>query len=108
MGTAGAHVQSVGSAQQGLAALASEQPDVVFCDIAMPGSDGFDVIRAVRALEPGQGGRVPMVALTAYADRDNVRRCLDAGFDAHLAKPADIADLARLITELAGRRTQES
>ena len=108
LGTAGARVRSVGSAQQGLAALASDQPEIVFCDIAMPGSDGFDVIRAVRALEPGQGGRVPMVALTAYADSDHVRRCLDAGFDAHLAKPVDIADLARLITELAGRRTQES
>jgi two-component system CheB/CheR fusion protein len=108
LGAAGAQVQSVGSTQQGLAALASDRPDVVLCDIAMPGSDGFNVIRTVRALEPGQGGRVPIVALTAYADSDSVRRCLDAGFDAHLAKPVDIADLARLITDLAERRTQES
>ncbi len=108
LGAAGAQVQSVGSAQQGLAALANDRPDVVLCDIAMPESDGFRVIRMVRALEPGQGGRVPMVALTAYADERTVRRCLDAGFDAHLAKPVDIADLARLIAKLAGRRTRES
>ena len=104
LGAAGAQVQWVGSAEQGLTAVASDQPDVVLCDIAMPGSDGFSAIRAVRALERDHGSRVPIVALTAYADSDNVRRYLDAGFDAHLAKPVDIADLAPLIATLAGRR----
>ena len=104
----GARVHSARSAAEGLAALVRDPPDVVLCDLAMPGEDGFSVIRKVRALDPRQGGRVPMVALTAYAESDNVRRCLDAGFDAHLAKPVDIADLTRLITELAGRRTEES
>jgi CheY-like chemotaxis protein len=92
------------SAAEGLAALASDHPDVVLCDLAMPGEDGFSVIRKVRALGPDQGRTVPVVALTAYAERETVRRCLDAGFDAHLAKPMDVPVLARLIVELAGRQ----
>jgi CheY-like chemotaxis protein len=99
----GAQVHSAENAQQGLAALVSYLPDVVLCDIAMPDEDGFSLIRKVRALEPRQGGRVPMVAVTAYAERENIQRCLDAGFDAHLAKPMDVVDLAHLIGELAGR-----
>jgi CheY-like chemotaxis protein len=50
---------------------------------------------------------VPVVALTAYADSETVRQCLAAGFDAHLPKPMDAADLARLIVELAGRRADQ-
>jgi CheY-like chemotaxis protein len=69
----------------------------------MPGDDGFSVIRKIRALESDHGGKVPVVALTAYADRETIQRCLDAGFDAHLAKPMDVVDLARLIRELGGR-----
>lgn len=100
----GAQVQSAENAQQGLAALARYQPDVVLCDIAMPGEDGFSLIRKVRALERRQSGKVPMVAVTAYAERENIQRCLDAGFDAHLAKPMDVVDLAGLIAELGRRR----
>jgi CheY-like chemotaxis protein/anti-sigma regulatory factor (Ser/Thr protein kinase) len=99
----GARVHSSGNAAEGLAALASDHPDVVLCDLAMPGEDGFSVIGKVRALGPDHGGTVPVVALTAYADRETVRKCLDAGFDAHLPKPMDVPDLARLIVELAGR-----
>jgi CheY-like chemotaxis protein/anti-sigma regulatory factor (Ser/Thr protein kinase) len=99
----GAQVQSAESAQEGLAALAAYRPDIVLCDLSMPGEDGFSVIRKVRALDSDQGGKVPVVALTAYGDRESIQRCLDAGFDAHLAKPMDVADLARLIRELVGR-----
>jgi PAS domain S-box-containing protein len=104
----GARVHSAGGAADGLAAFAGDQPDVVLCDLAMPGEDGFSVIRKIRALAPDQGGRVPVVALTAYAEAETVRKCLDAGFDAHLSKPTDAADLARLIVELAGRPHPES
>jgi CheY-like chemotaxis protein len=100
----GAQVHSAESASDGLVALAGYHPDIVLCDLSMPGEDGFSVIRKVRALEPNQGGKVPVVALTAYADREHVQQCLDAGFDAHLAKPMDVADLARLIVALAGGR----
>jgi len=99
----GAQVHSAESAQEALAALASYQPDVVLCDLSMPGEDGFSVIRKIRALESDHDGKVPVVALTAYADRESIQRCLDAGFDAHLAKPMDVVDLARLIRELVGR-----
>jgi CheY-like chemotaxis protein len=103
----GAQVQSAASAAEGLAAVASFKPDVVLCDIAMPGEDGLSLIRKVRALEPAQGGKVPAVALTAYAEGETVLLCLTAGFDAHIAKPTDIADLTRLIEELTGRRKRE-
>jgi CheY-like chemotaxis protein len=99
----GAQVQTAESAQKGLTALTGDHTDVVLCDLGMPGEDGFSMIRQVRALEPGHGGNMPVVALTAYADRANIQRCLEAGFNAHLAKPMDAMDLARLIAGLVGR-----
>jgi CheY-like chemotaxis protein len=69
----------------------------------MPVMDGLSLIRKVRALKPGQGGKVPAVALTAFAGVENVRKALEAGFDAHLAKPADARDLSLLIAQLARR-----
>jgi CheY-like chemotaxis protein len=104
----GAQVQSAGNAREGLAILASDRPDIVLCDLSMPGEDGFDVIREARALDPGEGGTVPIVALTAYAEGETVRRCIDAGFAAHMAKPMDAVDLARLITRLVERPTPAS
>ena len=61
----------------------------------MPGEDGFSFIRKVRALKPEQGGKTPAVAVTAYAEAESTRKSFDAGFDAHLAKPADETDLCR-------------
>jgi CheY-like chemotaxis protein len=99
----GVKVQAVPSAAKGLAALARFKPDVVLCDIAMPGEDGFSFIRKARALRPDLGGKTPAVALTAYAEAESTRKSLAAGFDAHLAKPPDGTDLCRLIATLAGR-----
>ena len=97
----GAQVQTAGSAEQGLALLDMFNPDVILCDIAMPGEDGFSFIKKVRALKPNQGGQTPSVALTAFAGAEHVRTSLESGFDAHLAKPVDAADLSRLIAKLA-------
>ena len=99
----GALTRTAATAGAGVAALAQFKPDVVLCDIAMPHEDGFSFIRKVRALKPGQGGKTPAVALTAYVGAENVRQALDAGFDAHVAKPADAVDLSRVIAKLAGR-----
>lgn len=67
------------------------EPDVVLCDIGLPGMNGYEVARALRA---ESGRRVPrLVALTGYAGPDDVARSLEAGFDAHLAKPPTIEKL---------------
>ena len=73
-------------------------PDVVLCDIGLPGSDGYDVARALRA-DPELAG-VRLVALTGYALPEDQRGRAEAGFDAHLAKPVAPEALQRLITSL--------
>jgi CheY-like chemotaxis protein len=99
-----AHVETAPSAAAGLAALARFKPDITLCDIAMPEEDGLSFIRKVRKLAVNKGGKTPAVALTAYAAPADARKALDAGFDAHLAKPVDVVELSHLITKLAGRR----
>ena len=80
-------------------------PDVLVCDIAMPGGDGFALIREVRSWPPANGRRISALALTAYARPEDRARALAAGFDLHLAKPVEPADLVRTVAHLAGRTT---
>jgi two-component system, chemotaxis family, CheB/CheR fusion protein len=96
----GAEVWAVATVDEALEAMASFKPDVLLCDIAMPGEDGFSLIRKVRALEPSQGGDTPAIALSAYAGPENVRRSLSAKFDSHLAKPVDATVLTNAIVNL--------
>ncbi|GAB2521842.1 hybrid sensor histidine kinase/response regulator [Lysobacter humi (ex Lee et al. 2017)] len=92
--------QAVHDGQGALAAIASMRPDVAFVDIAMPGMDGYEVARRVRAL----GGDPPvMVALTGYGQDEDRRRALDAGFDHHLVKPTSLEALHRLLAALPSR-----
>ncbi|MDB5299661.1 MAG: two-component hybrid sensor and regulator [Phycisphaerales bacterium] len=79
-------------------------PDVIISDIAMPDEDGYDLIRAVRALPPENGGATPAIALTAYAREEDRLRALDAGFQAHLPKPIDPAALTATTAQLARPR----
>lgn len=76
-----------------LARLHSCRPDVVFCDLGLPELSGFDFARAVRR-EHGRGIR--LVAVSGYASPDDRRRSREAGFDAHLAKPAPPDEIERL------------
>jgi PAS domain S-box-containing protein len=99
----GAVVAAAGSAADALRAVADHRPDVLVSDVAMPGADGYDLIREVRALPPERGGQVPAVALTAYARSEDRDRALAAGFHAHVPKPVEPARLARLVAGLAGR-----
>ncbi|MFN8543487.1 MAG: ATP-binding protein [Candidatus Binatia bacterium] len=98
LGRYGAEVTLAGSAADALAALEGARPDVVVSDIRMPDVDGLTLVRRIRA-RPGD--RVPTVALTACASAREKRACLAAGFDAHLAKPADPAELVALLHRLA-------
>jgi CheY-like chemotaxis protein len=101
----GARVTAVGSAQDAQAVLASEQqkrPDILISDVSMPEIDGYDLIRRIRELPPEKGGRIPAVALTAYGRSIDRIRALSAGFQMHMPKPVEPAELATVVASLTG------
>ena len=85
-----------------LAALDEFRPDVVISDLAMPGEDGYALIRRIRMLTSDLA-RTPAIALTAYARTEDRSRALVEGFNAHLSKPVDPGELLMTIADLAGR-----
>jgi CheY-like chemotaxis protein len=74
--------------------------DVLVSDIGMPAADGYTLIGRVRELTKGRARHTPAVALTAYASEEDRRRALAAGFDAHLPKPVEPAELVNVIAGL--------
>jgi PAS domain S-box-containing protein len=70
------------------------RPDTIFCDIGLPGTDGYEVARQIRAFSPRN---LRLVAVSGYAQPEDVARALEAGFDAHVAKPADPARIEELL-----------
>jgi signal transduction histidine kinase/ActR/RegA family two-component response regulator len=103
----GAAVRSAGSVPEALAALAEDLPDVLVSDIGMPGEDGYELIRRVRALPTDAGRRLPSLALSAYATEEHRKKVLKTGFHRHLEKPVAAADLIREVAGLAGRRVSD-
>jgi len=95
----GASVRAVESAAEAVETLEREPPDVLLSDIAMPGMDGYAFLGQARARLPA--AQLPAAALTAYADATDRARALAAGFQAHLAKPVDPAELVAVVAELA-------
>jgi CheY-like chemotaxis protein/anti-sigma regulatory factor (Ser/Thr protein kinase) len=95
-----ARVEIAGSAAEGLRALLQTRPHLLLSDIGMPGEDGHAFIRKVRALPPSEGGRLPAVALTAYARAEDRTRALLAGFKAHVPKPIERSELLAVILSL--------
>ena len=98
---AGAVVRTESSGEAAIAAWKQADADVLLCDLAMPGIDGFEVLERVRAVDAGSGKITPALAVTAYASEDYRARCLRAGFAAHLAKPLNIADVLRAVAAAA-------
>ena len=99
----GMEVTVAGSAEEGLAALDRDVPDIILSDIAMPEVDGLEMIRRVRERSTGRGGDVPAVALTAYARPEDSELSLASGFQVHLSKPVDAERLISAVVALAGR-----
>ncbi len=97
----GAEVTAVGSVREALDNIERISPDVLISDIGMPDEDGYELIRRVRLL--GERGRIPAVALTAYSRLEDRTRALMAGYQAHLAKPVDIDELAITLASVVGR-----
>jgi signal transduction histidine kinase/ActR/RegA family two-component response regulator len=104
----GADVVTAGSTAEALAAVEGNHTlSLIISDIGMPEQDGYDFIRQMRAL-PGEAGRVPAVALTALARSEDRRRALLAGYQTHVSKPVDPAELVAVIASLAGRTGRAS
>jgi CheY-like chemotaxis protein len=99
----GAQVVAVPSAAAALETFSRQHFDVLLVDIMMPGMDGYEFMRKVRALPPEKGGRVPAATLTARAVTDDRLESLRAGFQNHLAKPVEPAELVEVVAALAGR-----
>jgi CheY-like chemotaxis protein len=95
----GANVALASSAADGHATLGNHHPDVILCDIAMPGEDGYAFLRELRRT----GARIPVIALTAFGRPDDRARALEAGFDGYLKKPVDPVTLAVKAREVSGR-----
>ena len=100
---AGAAVVLASNVAEAFELLRAQKPDVIVSDIGMPGEDGYFFIRRLRTLSREEGGRIPAVALTAYARPDDRRRALAAGFQNHAAKPVEPQELMFVIANLAGR-----
>ena len=103
IGQCGAEVLTAGSVGEALAALEETRPDILISDIGMPGEDGYDLIRKVRELPAGRGGKIPAIALTAYARTEDRLRALRAGYQMHISKPVELAELVAVIASLIQR-----
>jgi CheY-like chemotaxis protein len=99
----GATVTAVGSAEEALARVQAERPDVLLSDLAMPGKGGYWLIGQVRALPRERGGATRAVALTADAGPEHRASVLRAGFQAHVGKPVGMRELIGIVADLALR-----
>ncbi len=99
----GASVTAVASAAEAFAVLKETRPDVLVSDLGMPGEDGYSLIKKVRALPVKDGGQTPAAALTAYARVEDRMRVLRCGFQMHIPKPVEPAELVAVVANLAGR-----
>ena len=96
-------VLEVSNAADALEMIRAERPDVLLSDVGMPAMDGYELIRRVRQLPAAEGGGTPAAALTAFARSEDRRRALIAGYQAHVSKPTEPAELVAIVASLAGK-----
>ncbi|MDP9098316.1 MAG: ATP-binding protein, partial [Verrucomicrobiota bacterium] len=99
----GAQVNTAESGAAALPILREMKPHVLIMDIGMPNEDGYTIMKKVRQLAGEEGGRVRAIALTAFARSEDRRRAVLSGFQMHIAKPVDAAELIAMVASLAGR-----
>ena len=99
----GAKVRVAGSAAEALDEIKMALPDILISDIGMPGSDGYDLIREVRRLPVGRGGKLAAIALTAYTRVEDRLLALRNGYDMHVPKPVELAELVAVAASVARR-----
>lgn len=97
----GADVETAADASSGLAMLLEFKPAVLVSDIGMPGEDGYSFIRRCRKLPDSARSHTPAIAVTAFIRPEDRLKSREAGFDAHVGKPVDLAKLVATIASLA-------
>jgi CheY-like chemotaxis protein len=97
----GCRVTTAASVAEALRNFREHPPEVLLSDIGMPGENGYDLIRKVRALPHQAGGDIPAAALTAYARPEDRRNMLNAGYSIHLPKPVEPAELVAVVATLS-------
>jgi PAS domain S-box-containing protein len=105
--SADATVYLAASAEDALELLQTESVEVLVCDIGMPEVDGYTLMRRIRLLSDAQKSEIPAVALTAYARPADRREAIRAGFQNHVAKPVEPAELLEIVASLANRRSRQ-
>jgi len=99
----GAEIETATSVAEAMARFDRRPPDVLIADVEMPEEDGYALIRRVRSLDPARGAAVPAVAVTAYGRVEDRVRLLAAGYNMHVPKPVEPAELVAVIAALARR-----
>ena len=99
----GAEVTVTSSAAEAFQAVVANPPAVIISDIGMPTEDGYDLIRRLRALPAERGGKVPAIALTAYARVEDRLKALKAGYQMHVPKPVELTELIAVVGSLVER-----
>lgn len=103
----GTFVTEASSFAEAFEALKSQKFDILVSDIGMPGHDGYELIKSLRELPESQNGRIPAIALTAYARLEDRLRALSAGFQLHVPKPVEPAELIAAVAGLASWNRQK-
>lgn len=103
LGWEGAHARTASTAEDALRLAAQALPDLLVLDIGMPDRHGYDLLHDLRSLPAARDRRLPAIAVTGYASVEDAARSLQAGFQAHLAKPFEMNDLYSLIEALVRR-----
>jgi CheY-like chemotaxis protein len=99
----GAEVRIAVSATEGLAACDEWRPDVLISNIGMPGEDGYTLVKKLRKREGESGGHIPAIALTAYGRHEDRLRALSVGYEYHVPKPVESAELLVVVASLTDR-----
>jgi len=96
-------VTAAASVSEAIEFVQAGEFDVLVSDIGMPGEDGYALIKKVRALAPGRGGKIPAIALTAYARGEDRVKAIAAGFQLHVTKPVEPVELVTMVASAARR-----
>jgi CheY-like chemotaxis protein len=107
LGERGAAVTVAASGREALELLERSAFDALVCDISMPEMDGYELLKRLRAMETARGRRLPAIALTALAHREDRLHALRAGFQAHVAKPVTLAELVVVLDSIVRLHPQE-
>jgi CheY-like chemotaxis protein len=99
----GAQVVEAANAAEALKAVRRVRPSVIVSDIGMADVDGYELLRQIRALSPGESEKIPAIALTAVARSEDRTRALRSGFLAHVAKPVEPSELIATVAAVTSR-----